>query len=617
MRRRLLCSRARAAAAAPKKLFHVPLQDVTSIGTSNKLLVRDFEITIREGERWTIVGPNGCGKSTTARLIGEQYCGRAPSTDDPDAAHIAFETHRVLLQDELREYRESRSDVTKLRATLSSYLFPEMAPKGPQFRSTSKDGTAVGFIPTPTRLAPLAVPYDATADDPLLADLEGAITSGEAGRLLSSFGLRDVRHRPVFAMSTGEARKMCIMAGLLHPPHLWVLDETFDGLDEVSRLALRDELNDLLTDSNWARRALMLVTHHPEEIMPIQGMEEQQVLRPTHGLLLGQGEDGVGYEAGAWEDIEPMLSSYFEKQREKQWVKPTQKAKRRSSSSKASDDGDGAAAKELAPIVEFKGISIKYNSHIVFDGLEWLVREGEKWVVLGGNGTGKSTIVELITGDNVLGYRQPVYLFGRKKGSGESVWSIKEQLGLLSTEFHMQYIDYADPSVRTAFRKPEVVTTWEVVCSGFFDSMGLYNEVSIEQKAKAIDWIDRFDLHDLVTPPPPSPKEGAAGNSAKQFPGYTSASMAKAGQQNFFHLSHGQQKLVLLCRAMVKAPRLLLLDEPTHGLSGHNKERLLHTLGLLADDPEVAVVYVTHRQEEVAALGFEKVLQLGASSSRA
>ena len=93
--------------------------------------------------------------------------------------------------------------------------------------------------------------------------------------------------------------------------------------------------------------------------------------------------------------------------------------------------------------------------------------------------------------------------------------------------------------------------------------------------------------------------------------------MAKAGQQNFFHLSHGQQKLVLLCRAMVKAPRLLLLDEPTHGLSGHNKERLLHTLGLLADDPEVAVVYVTHRQEEVAALGFEKVLQLGASSSRA
>ena len=211
----------------------------------------------------------------------------------------------------------------------------------------------------------------------------------------------------------------------------------------------------------------------------------------------------------------------------------------------------------------------------------------------------------------MLGYQQDVHLFGRKKGSGESVWQIKAQLGVLSTELHMAYIDYADPTVRTAFRQPENVSTWEVVCSGFFDTMGLYQEVSIDQVAKARDWIDRLDLRDLVTPPP----RDATRKGLHSFPGYTSGT-AKTGQQNFFHLSHGQQKLVLLCRAMVKPPRLLLLDEPTHGLSGMSKERLLHTLSLLADDPHVAIVYVTHRQQEIDTLGFEHVLNLGASSSR-
>ena len=119
-------------------------------------------------------------------------------------ASIAFESHRILLAAELREYRESRADVTRLRATLASYLFPHLSPEDPKFsggfRSTAKDGTRVGFRPEPTRLAPLAVPYDADAEEPLLAELEAAVTSGEAGRLLDAFGLRDVRHPPTHAM---------------------------------------------------------------------------------------------------------------------------------------------------------------------------------------------------------------------------------------------------------------------------------------------------------------------------------------------------------------------------------------------------------------------------------
>lgn len=442
-------------------LFHVPKQDAVSIGTSKKLLVKDFELTIREGERWAIVGPNGSGKSTTASLIGKHFCGR--EEDRPGAyASIAFESHRLLLRDELREYHESRSDVTKLRATLASFLFPHLAPEDPDFkggfRAKAKDGTAVGFRPQATRLAPLVAAYDATFDDPLLADLEHAITTGEAGRLLEAFGLRDVRHRPVFAMSTGEARKMLIMNGILAPSQLWVLDETFDGLDHVSRLSLRDELSSLLVSPDWAKRALALITHHREEIM---GSDAERVLTPTHGLLIGQGDDGTGYVAGEWESVAPSLDAYFASQQQQEWVRPTappKKAKAKAAAVDVTTAESGSPAQVATtvkkPLVDFRSITIRYNSHVVFDGLSWMVREGEKWVVLGGNGTGKSTLVELITGDNLQGYRQDVHLFGRKKGSGESVWDIKKQLGVLSTEFHMQYIDYADPAVRTGEETP-------------------------------------------------------------------------------------------------------------------------------------------------------------------
>ena len=192
-------------------LFRVARQDLT-VG-QGRVLAKDFELEVTAGSRWAVVGPNGCGKSTTSRLIGSEFCGvtpTAPSGVDGggggggDAfASIAFESHRSLLQEELREYRESRADVTRLRATLASYLFPHLSPEDPNFgggfRSTSKDGTRVGFRPEATRLAPLAVPYDAGAEEPLLAELEAAVTCGEAGRLLEAFGLGDVRHRPIHA----------------------------------------------------------------------------------------------------------------------------------------------------------------------------------------------------------------------------------------------------------------------------------------------------------------------------------------------------------------------------------------------------------------------------------
>ena len=573
------------------------------VGKPPRTLVDGLSLTIRERERWALLGENGCGKSVTAQLLGRSLRGdgaiasaAAASTiasaasiqADTTAAFVSFESHRRLLQDEECEYRLSRFDVVHKRATCASFLFPELYPESPE------DGTAqiaawdASQGRTRTRLSPLPAPYDADGTHPQLAQLEVAATSGYAGQLLRSFGLLEQRHRPIFALSTGEARKLMLIQCLLTPPQLLVLDEAFDGLDERSRSDLTAELTAALED-RLRRSSVVLITHYVQAL---------SLFAPTHALLLGQGGARTGYEVGEWAAMRAPVERFLERAgggAGEPAAAPT--AAPRAPRACAAASADAAAE----PLIEFRDATIQYpgTAAPVFSGLSWTVREGEKWVVAGGNGSGKSTLVELITGDNVLGYRLPMWLFGKRKGSGESVWDIKRQLGVLSTETHMAYVDYADPEVRSFARSHAKVTTWEVVCSGLFDSVGLYKTITKAQERAARQVVARFGLEDLVPPPPPRTAAAAA-----------AAGAGGGGGRDFFHLSHGQQKLVLLCRALVKDPRLLLLDEPSHGLSADNRGRLVQMLGVLNDDPTVAVIYVTHRRDEVGALAYENVLAL-------
>ena len=182
------------------------------------------------------------------------------------------------------------------------------------------------------------------------------------------------------------------------------------------------------------------------------------------------------------------------------------------------------------------------------------------------------------------------------------MWELKQKMGVVSTEFHMGYVAaMQDPSGALGASNAGV-NTWDVVCSGFFDSVGLYEAPSVSQVKVAREWVEQFGLADLVTPPP--------SNAAVQSPAAARAAEAATDAHKFLHLSHGQQKLVLLCRALVKSPKLLLLDEPTHGLSPGNRDRLFGMLSTLVDAPDVAVVYVTHRQQEIDTLNFANVLRL-------
>ena len=157
-------------------------------------------------------------------------------------------------------------------------------------------------------------------------------------------------------------------------------------------------------------------------------------------------------------------------------------------------------------------------------------------LILGPNGSGKTTLLNLITADNPQAYANRIYLFGRRRGSGESIWDIKQRIGIVSSEFQIRY------------RKP--ITAFEVVLSGFFDSVGLYRHASAGQKQMAEQWMAVLGI-------------------------------AHKSDKIFNQLSYGEQRMVLLARAMVKMPLMLILDEPCQGLDRTNRHRILEAIDII------------------------------------
>jgi molybdate transport system ATP-binding protein len=205
-------------------------------------------------------------------------------------------------------------------------------------------------------------------------------------------------------------------------------------------------------------------------------------------------------------------------------------------------------------LLEMKAVSVRYGEKAVLRGLDWRVRQGENWAVLGPNGAGKTTLLHLITGDNLQGYANRIHLFGRRKGSGESRWEIRRRMGMVSPELHLRY--HRPVSVR------------DVVRSGFFDSIGLYRHCSAAQSATADQWLAVLGLAHLA-------------------------------HRKLDRLSTGERRLVLIARAMVTSPELLVLDEPCQGLDPGYRHQVLAMLQLLCRDAGTSLLYVTHHADEI------------------
>lgn len=212
------------------------------------------------------------------------------------------------------------------------------------------------------------------------------------------------------------------------------------------------------------------------------------------------------------------------------------------------------AAADHQVTLRMENVSIRYGSRTILSELNWEVRNNEKWSLSGVNGAGKSTLLSLVCADNPQSYANTFYLFDKKRGSGESIWDIKRRIGYVSPEMHLYY--------------NENVPALQVVGSGFFDSIGLFRKCTAEQAEIALQWMEVFRIKHL-------------------------------NDRLFLSLSSGEQRLVLLARAFVKNPDLLVLDEPLHGLDASYKRHVVHVIESYCTQPGKTLIFVTHYPEEL------------------
>jgi molybdate transport system ATP-binding protein len=308
------------------------------------------------------------------------------------------------------------------------------------------------------------------------------------------------------------------------------------------RLLILDEPFDGLDQAS--RRSLVAIIEHlmagGVQVVLVTHRAEEIVPGISHLMLL---EDGSVRHAGRREDV---LRSAPQKVA---GILGLAAGPRGSSGADPHAD-DGTAGRELIRMV---AVSVSYAGACVLDHVDWTMRSGENWMIAGPNGAGKSTLLKLIFGEHPQAYANEIYLFGKRVGSVETVWDIKARIGFVSSHLQARY--------RRDLRALDVVR------SGFFDSVGLYRTCTPQQEEAARRWVQTLGIGEL------------------------------SGQW-FNRLSYGQRQLVLLARAMVKSPPLLILDEPCDGLDG---ERRLHLLGLLdriGSQTGSNLLYVTHQPEE-------------------
>jgi molybdate transport system ATP-binding protein len=332
--------------------------------------------------------------------------------------------------------------------------------------------------------------------------------------IIEQFRLKGILDRDINAISTGERQRVLLARAVAADPGLLVLDEPFGGLDQETRGDIR-----ALIESLMQRHLPVVIVAHRESDLP-RGI--------THRVHVHRGRVVT---AGPVDRNAP--------------VPPHHPLPR-----KAARVSKSAPGPVLA---RMRNVSVAFGETVILDRIDWSVRCGEHWAITGPNGCGKTTLLSLITGEHLQGYANTIDLFGRPRGSGESIWEIRKHIGRISPERQFRY-QSAIPAV-------------EVVLSGFFSSVGLFRKPDDRQMETARTWIRRLGIEPLAPRP-------------------------------FDQLSLGEQRMVLLARAMVKSPRLLIMDEPCQGLDPANRSKILRLMDTAVDESDTTLLYVTHHADE-------------------
>lgn len=489
------------------------------IENKNGSVISDLTWKMQEGECWLVIGPNGGGKADFINaLAGDGNI--TPKTDGIFSNIFADSTEIVSLERAARLIQEERENDE------SEYI-----EGGVDHGRTGRVFIAEGLCGPIKKGSHLP-------DCALNIEREPAI---------KLCGVEKILDRGIKYMSTGEIRRTLLARALISNKQLLILSDPFAGLDMESRTILLEFFNTIAKkqagssgDSTFPHIILRMERWHeiPDAITDVLEFTDKKVSfcgkRSEYEQLLAQRK----LEKSANEESEKKA---FEGELE-MTLKET-----------------AALREPQAPqdsLITMNHVNVGWDDHKVLIDLSWQLNKGEHWLVRGPNGSGKTTFLELITGDNKQVFANDVWMFGKKRGSGETIWDIKKQLGIVSYRLHVEYRMLGGTSLQN------------VIISGFKDSIGMYEIPTDVEIAAARQWL----------------KLGG-------FEGRES--------ESFGNLSYGEQRAVLILRSAVKCPKILILDEPCHGLDEDYRQKILQLMELIAEGGTTTLLHVTHDPGEV------------------
>ncbi len=482
-----------------------------SVFAQEHSILEGVHLTIHAGQTWLITGPNGSGKSA----LGSALAGRLELEPGPEGLYQAPASCALV------SFEEAARLIAEDRANDDSEFI--------------EGGIDIGR--TPRRLLrsafSTAQPAEALETHPAVLDC----------------GIVPILDRGLKYLSTGEIRRTMLAQALIAEPELLILDEPYEGLDARFRIFLDTLIR------TWARstgKALIVIMDRPDSIAAV--FTNRLELAPQTRTNTTDDSNTHFFGQYSARDTQKLLA-----------VPLTYAGQNTGSPLNPQRTPKGGT------LVEMRTVSVAWSGRTVLDSLNWTLRAGEHWLIRGPNGSGKTTFLELITGDNPQAYRNAITVFGARRGSGESIWDIKARMGIVSHRLHQEYRMVGD------------LDLCSVLVSGMHDSIGLYERVPQSEIDRACLWLR------------------LAGFSAKNSTAFSS-------------LSYGEQRAVLILRAAIKCPEILILDEPCHGLDGEHRAAILHLLEKIAETGTTTLLHVTHDPTEVLPCE-RSILELDPASS--
>ncbi|MBS3668554.1 molybdate ABC transporter ATP-binding protein ModF [Vreelandella boliviensis] len=475
------------------RLARIQLNKAT-ISFDDRFTLSEIDWIIEPHQHWVITGTNGSGKSALAAAlagVGKIEAGTVQGLPN-NVGLVSFEAQAELIAKELKKDDADIMDVISLGTPVSEMIFEQ-------------------------------------CQDPELAS-----------ELVEKFGLTKLLDRAFRKLSTGETRKVMLIRALSSKPDLLILDEPFDGLDVDTLAMLQAHLASII-DTVPMVMVLNRFDEMPDFITHVAYLDKERLEKK-------RGDKKRGDSGRLAFTVERQDEAAFNELYQLLHLKTTDL-----SLPEADPASKLPALDPSQPLVKLKQATIQYGDTVIVDKLDWTIEQGQHWQLSGPNGSGKTCVLSLITGDHPQCYTNDIFVFGFQRGNGESIWQIKQFIGYVSTALQWEY------RVSTSCKN--------VIISGFYDSIGVYTKATDHQKKIADQWLELLGMQERADQP-------------------------------FNKLSYGDQRLLLIARAMVKHPPLLILDEPCLGLDDMNRQLVLALIEKICAGKETTVLYVNHHTED-------------------